>query len=266
MRFCLFALALLIFSCQPKTNSTEATNQDSSLNDSKISNSHSQNSIHYWSGNINSNIPIFLWIVVKDSLIQGELVYTKSKSQTPIRILGNISKEGDIQLCEYQNDGMITGVFNFTKFDNVFSGTWASTKTHKELEFKLFDKDTLLTNIDSSFEPKEIEGNYFYAYGEKGYEGGMTVTKISSDKISFDISSVTSDPSRNVASINTDTVAFHNNQFIYKISDSDSCEFRVRFFRDFLFIDYTRGYGDCNGFFGLNATVEGIFIKVKNKK
>lgn len=92
------------------------------------------------------------------------------------------------------------------------------------------------------------------------------MTKISKDKISFDISSVTSDPSRNIASIETDTVSLYNNQFIYKIPDSDSCEFRVKFLRDFIFIDYTKGYEDCNGFFGLNASVDGIFVKLQSKK
>ncbi|MDB5223270.1 MAG: hypothetical protein JWN83_1937 [Chitinophagaceae bacterium] len=266
MKFCLFAVALLIFSCQTKINSTQANNQDSTLNNSEVNNSQSQNSIHYWVGNINSNIPIFLWVIVKDSLIQGELFYTKSKSSTPIRILGNIPKEGDIRICEYQRDGTITGVFNFSKLDSAFEGIWASTKNQKELKFKLSAKDTLLTNIDTSFQPKDIAGNYSYAYGEKGYQGGLNVTKITDDKISFDISSVTSDPSRNIASIDTDTVAIYNNQFIYKIPNSDSCEFRVKFLRDFIFIDYTKGYGDCDGFFGLNASVDGIFIKVKSKK
>lgn len=167
MKFCLLAVTLLIFSCQTKTNSTQPNTKDSVLNNSEINNPQSQNSIHYWVGNINSDIPIFLWVVVKDSLIQGELFYTKSKIPSPIRVLGNIPKEGEIRLCEYQSDGTITGVFNFAKLDNVFEGIWASTKNHKELKFKLLPKDTLLTNIDTSFQTKEIEGSYSYAYGEK---------------------------------------------------------------------------------------------------
>src|SRR3954471_22905268 len=104
MKFYLLAVAFLIFSCHTKTNSTQVTSPNSTLDNSKINNSQSQN-VHYWSGNINSKIPIFLWIIVKDSLIQGELYYTKSNTPVPIRVLGYIPKEGEIRLCEYQNDG-----------------------------------------------------------------------------------------------------------------------------------------------------------------
>jgi len=219
--------------------------------------------IYYWTGSINSNISIFIWAIVKDSLIQGEVTYTKTKIPIPIKLLGHIGKNGEIRVCEYQKDGEITGVFIFNKLNKSAYGIWASTKSDKEYKFQLSAKDTLVNNMDTIFQAGKLSGTYSYAFGDKGSTGGLTVHEIQKGKISFDISSVTSGPSYNVAEIETDTVLVSNNEFIYKVPDTDSCFFRIKFYKDFAFIEVLNGYKGCEGAFGLNATVEGIFYKTK---
>ncbi len=49
--------------------------------------------------------------------------------------------------------------------------------------------------------------------------------------------------------------------FIYKIPDTDSCEFEVKFYKRFVIIRYTKGF--CDRQFGMNATIDGIFLKTQ---
>jgi hypothetical protein len=262
MKYYLFIGLILSLSCKTNTKNSQAAGDKDTVN---IQNSRAPlqilTTIYYWKGNINSNIPIFIWAAIRDSLIQGEVTYIKAKNPAAIKLLGRIDKDGEIKICEYQKDGNITGVFVFTKISTSSEGIWASTKNDKEYKFQLTAKDTLLKNIDTGFQAGKLSGEYSYAYGEKGYQGGITVTEIQKDKIVFDILSVTRDPSRNIAQIETDTVVVSNNEFIYKVPDSDSCIFKVKFFKDFVFIAYVKDYGDCGNVFGLNATVDGIFYR-----
>ena len=59
--------------------------------------------------------------------------------------------------------------------------------------------------------------------------------------------------------VETDTVVISNNVFTYEVKDAPSCEFRVRFFNGFAAVDYVNEKYDCA--FGMNATVEGLFLK-----
>ena len=57
-----------------------------------------------------------------------------------------------------------------------------------------------------------------------------------------------------------------NNYYItatlsFKKGRSKDCEFEVTIYKDFIFINYTKEYFTSQ--FGQNATVEGIFLKVK---
>lgn len=172
-----------------------------------------------------------------------------------------MTKNGGIKVCEYQKDGNITGVFVFNKINNSADGIWASTKNNTEYKFQLAAKDTLLPAIDPAFHSGNRFGRYSYAYGKKGYQGEVTISEIKKNKISFSISSVTGEPGRNIAEIELDTIAIVNNEFVYKVPGSDSCRLNVKFYKDFLTVEYSENFGNCGDLFGLNATVDGIFIK-----
>ena len=230
-----------------------------------ISISKNKYNVHSWTGSINSKIPVFMWLIRKDSLIQGEVVYTKTKNKIPIKLIGQIDREGKIKVGEYLTDGTISGIFYFDNMNVSPAGKWSSTQNFKEVDFKLSPKDTLLPDIDTSFQPKAITGDYAYMYGKDGYQGGISIRKVDSNKVSFEIGSVTDAPARNSAEISLDTVSLTNNTFVYKLRKSKDCSFKVTFYKHFLVISYLKGYGDCGNFFGLDATVDGIFYKLPNK-
>ncbi|HWK03486.1 MAG TPA: hypothetical protein VNS58_07635 [Puia sp.] len=221
--------------------------------------------IYFWSGSINPRIPIFVWLAEKDSILQGTVTYTKTKNKTPIKLIGQISTDGQIRVCEYQKDGTISGIFAFDKLDVAANGMWLSTTHDKEFSFELTARDTILLNIDTGFQPVTIPGEYVYMYGTEGSQGYVSIKKIKDIKISFEIQSVTSAPGRNLAEVDLDTVALRNNQFVYKLRHSKECQFQVKFYNNFLVVRYLKDYGDCGDIFGMNATVDGIFYKTPDK-
>ena len=114
-------------------------------------------------------------------------------------------------------------------------------------------------NLQTDF--SNIFGEYHYQFSEAGYQGDFQINRLADNKISFGILSVTGDPARNIAQIETDTIELTKNEFIYSLSNTDNCEFKVKFYDGFVYIKYTKGY--CTGYFGNNATVDGIFLKIK---
>ena len=224
--------------------------------------------LHCWVGHIHSSIPVFLWLVEKDSVFKGQVVYTRTKQKTPITLLGQrFADQRGIRICEYQPDGSITGIYDFENLASATAGTWFSPTTRKDLDFTLVSKDTLLTAPDTGFQPDQpIEGTYGYSYGAKGPQGSINIKRVDAHRISFEIGCHTGAPAYNLANVGRDTVALVNNSFIYKLDGSEHCVFRVSFYKHFLTIQYIDGYGDCGGYFGINASVDGIFYKLTPQK
>ncbi len=82
-------------------------------------------------------------------------------------------------------------------------------------------------------ESKNIYGNYSYRYDEEGYQGEFEIKKVGNDKAEFSIFSVTGSPFRNMAEVETDTITISGNSFTYTIPESEDCEFKVKFYKDF---------------------------------
>src|SRR5262249_17522966 len=141
-------------------------------------------------------------------------------------------------------------------------GLWVSPKTKKELVMTLSQKDTLIVSPNLKPDETQIFGNYHYQYGENGYNGDFDISKVGNNKIAFNILSLTNvERGPNIAEVENDTITMTDNSFIYKIPDSDSCEFKVTFYKAFVYINYTKGF--CESQFGLNATIDGIYLKTK---
>lgn len=213
-----------------------------------------------WTGLINNKIPVFLHYSVVGELIVGEIYYLNTKSRKPIQVIGSIEEDKSYRLLEFESNGNISGIIKGTPEGSRFDGSWFSPKARRAFSLNLKTKDSTVNPVDLRPADNDIFGDYHYQYSEAGYHGDMEVKKVSGDKLAFSIYSVTNDPARNLAEVPMDTVKMSGNSFIYNIPESDSCEFKVKFYRGFAVVDYTRGY--CEGQFGMNATVDGIFLKI----
>ena len=215
-----------------------------------------------WTGTLNGKTSVFIHYQLDSNLIIGEITYLNTKDKLPIRLLGTIEDDKSYRLLEFDKSGNITGIITGLPTDGTFKGTWFSPKTRKELSLALSLADTSITSPDIQTNSNQIFGNYHYQYGEYGYSGDFEINRVDKSKIDFNIISVTNlERGGNIAEVEKDTVVMKGNSFIYKIPDSDSCEFKTTFYKDFVYINYTRGY--CSGQFGMNATIDGIYLKMK---
>lgn len=212
-----------------------------------------------WKGTLNSKTEIFLQYDVEGDVVEGELVYLNTKEKKPIRIIGTVEEDKSLRLLEFESSGNITGILTGTPEAGIFEGSWFSPKTRKELTMQLQRVDTVIPARNIIQLPAAPEGSYVYQYSEEGQQGVLEVKRAGNGRISFEISSVTDAPARNMADVSLDTVALRGNTFTYTVPDTDDCEFKVSFFKNFAYIQYTKGY--CNGVFGHNASVDGIFLK-----
>lgn len=215
-----------------------------------------------WKGTINGKIPVFIHYQVDNNVLVGEITYLNTKKKQPIRLLGTIDKTNRYWLYEFDSTGNVTGAMDGIPNLNEFNGAWSSPTTRKKFVMNLSKMDTIIESVSMKANPDEIFGAYHYQFGEKGYNGHMEFTRIGANKASFHILSLTNvERGPNIAEVDQDTITFKGDSFIYKIPESDNCTFGVKFYKDFAYISYTKG--DCFGQFGVNATIEGVYLKIR---
>jgi len=168
----------------------------------------------------------------------------------------NLSNPANAVISDNQGQGTIT--------NDTFNGNWFSPKTRKELTLNLIKKDTAIEAVTADTRPEDIFGHYHYQYSEAGYQGDFEIKQLPGSKAIFGISSVTGEPARNIAQIDDDTISLHSTGFTYTLPGTDNCAFEVKFYKAFVYIKYTKGF--CEGQFGHNATIDGIFLKIEDEE
>lgn len=257
----IYLLAIILSSCnntKKETKNAEPIKTDTHPHETKADIPSKKDIC--WQGTIQNNIPVFLHYQIDDNIIIGEITYLNTKDKKPIKLLGSIEDDDNYRLLEFDKTGNITGIITGLPNDSAFSGSWFSPKTRKDLKMNLSAKDTIIKSAAIKATQNEIFGDYYYQYSNEGYQGGLNIKKLKNDKASFDISCVTSDPARNIANVEKDTVTLQGNSFIYKIPEATNCEFNVKFYKGFVVVKYTKGQ-ECESQFGHNATIEGLYLK-----
>lgn len=214
-----------------------------------------------WKGFLNGKTPVFIHYQIDGEVIVGEITYLNTQNKLPITLLGTIDTENNYRILEFEKSGNITGVITGKPTDGAFKGSWFSPKTRKELALNLVKKDTALASKKIETNINDLFGRYHYQYSEAGYQGDLEIKKLPGSKAVFGITSVTGEPARNLAQIDDDTIDLKTTNFTYKLTDTEECEFKVKFYKGFAVVQYTQGV--CSGQFGMNATVEGIYLKTK---
>lgn len=255
-------LLLFLVSCQPKEEKKTTTiDVKETITEIESKSEEKNKKETFWKGYINKTIPIYLHYQIENKIAVGEIIYLNTKEKLPIKVIGSIT-EGYFRLLEFEPSGNITGIISGKiSSENHFTGDWFSPKNNKSFTLDLTIKDTSVLSPNIIADTEEMFGKYHYQYSEEGYQGDFTIAKVNDNKAAFEIFSVTNEPARNIADVAKDTIEITSNSFIYNIANSEDCEFEVTFYKDFVAIHYTKEY--CTSQFGHNATVEGIFLKVK---
>ena len=262
-------MVILFLSCNAGTTNTGTTNAGTTNNQkpgiSDMANAGNSISTYFWTGRINSTTPLFIWIAIKDSTIQGELVYTNTKGNAPIKLLGRLNRTGPTRVCEYQPDGNIVGTFVFDQLSAAATGSWESTDSHKNYKFALQAKDTALQRIDTSFQPKIIPGIYTYMYGTRGQQARISLQETEDYKGLLDIESFTYDPVKQSNMSDKRSVWVKGNQCIYTIKAAATSSFQIKFYNNFLIVDYVKDFGDSATHSRVYPLIEGVYYKTSLK-
>lgn len=212
-----------------------------------------------WTGTLNNKTAINLKYSISGEIIIGEITYLNTKNKTPIKVIGTIEEDKSYRILEFESNGNITGIITGKPNEKEFNGNWFSPKSRKSLTLNLTNPTkkqiTISQNVIIS------NANYHYGYSEKGPQGDFEIKKLKNNKYVFSIMSVTGAPSLNIADIDETEISITGNSFKYVLPEEKENEFQVTFYSDFVVIKYTKG--DFEGQFGHNATIEGIYLKMK---
>jgi len=214
-----------------------------------------------WNGYLGGKIPVLVHYQRDGDVLAGEITYLNTKAKTPIRLLGTVEADHTYRLLEFGKDGTITGVLVGRPAGGAFTGQWYSPATGRELALRLTRKEARVASVPLRADAARLAGDYFYRYGPEGGQGSFTLTRLAAGRASFELLGVTGTPAHNIADVPLDTIPLTGTAFTYALPDAPDCAFRVRFYRDFLVVSYTKG--PCLDQFGHNATAEGVFLKIK---
>ena len=254
-------LSIFLIGCQNKPE--EKISEKSEIKQTEINYRKTENKVNNeicWEGQINNKLPIFIHYSLQENLVIGEITYLNTKSKTPIKLIGTIENDKSFRLLEFDKNGTVTGIITGKPNGDKFNGTWFSPKSRKEFSLNLNKSEKNIKSENKTVNQKDIFGDYQYSYGEFTYNGEFSVEKIDNNHIAFEILSVGNGEAPPIAQVERDTIKLENNNtFTYKLPDSDDCEFKITFYKNFVIVEYLKG--NCDGQFGMNATIEGIFIK-----
>lgn len=235
-----------------------------------------------WEGTINNKIPVSVWLEIKDNLVAGEIVYTKTKEKRPITLLGRVIDIEDkiqIWLREMLPTGQITGIITGEISQNLFVGTWSTPDkitdnghSFERIEGKSYSiqlstsKEITIPSSVWQFHPENASGIYSYDYGPNSQSGIVELKLDQAGAVEFSIASHTDAPAFNMAHIPLDideekaVGTLQGNRIIYKAENP--CAFEIIFFNNFLEVQILPDK-ECSPFFGMGATIEGIYKKIQ---
>ena len=240
-----------------------------------------------WQGIIGKNIPVSVWLEINNDLIIDEIVYTNTKRQIPIRLLGT-TNEHYLYLCEMLPDGRITATIWGCAHDGVINGQWVAPAKiiEKGSTYEFIDGKSFPIHLTPASAPTKaytwkvapslIEGIYSYSYGDNAASGVLEVNKTNNDSYEIYIITHIGAPPFNLAELssteltNQDQPDAPNKQPLKLLQDNrlvveqdETCAINIRFFPDFASVQYV-DEKRCANHFGRGASLEGIFLKTAN--
>lgn len=229
-------------------------------------------------GAINGTIPVSLWFESRDGIISGEIVYTRTKDRTPIRILGRVQDNGLLRLREMLPDGRVSGTITGSLVKDTLSGTWegrpkiiekdgggAEFRKGKTYPIKISRSTGTHAPFQWEANPDKASGIYAYSLGDK-CDYGSVFLKVNGDgTVRYSIAALTGAPHyrtdafpEDALSGETATAGLDGNTVLIDVDEK--CAIRLTLYSDFLESKYVPGR-ECQYNVGNGATAEGLFLK-----
>jgi Uncharacterized protein conserved in bacteria len=226
--------------------------------------------LYAWAGEINGKIPVAVWFAVEDGVVAGELTYTKTGSNKPIRLLGTLDLAGGLELREMLPDGTISGYISIGIKSNAPEGTWRGAgkmvrqgnaydyKEGKTFPLTLRRADLPAGAKGLSADMGKVVGNYSYSYGKDQGRGASAIHALNESRVRMDFDANIAAPSYNMARVEAMDCPWKGRSFLCEIDEG--CAVTVRVFDGFMVVGMEEER-NCAGSFGHGAHVAGIYIK-----
>ena len=225
---------------------------------------------HLWQGEINGKIPVSLWFEAKGNLLAGEIVYTKTGSNKPIRLLGTM-ENNTLMLHEMLPDGTISGRIHGNVGGDSFTGKWTapdkvtekkngtySTREGKTYSISLAKSATQPGSYAWNMDPKKVTGTYTYSHGAHQGSGKAVIYSFGGGKAEMGVNTNIGAPSFNMADLDKTQVAVQGNTITHELEED--CAFTALLYNDFLVITHAREK-NCANYFGRNASLAGTYLR-----
>jgi len=218
-------------------------------------------SVTTWTGVIDGDIEVSVWLAQSDELVRGEITYQAE----PIQLLGRRYASGEgYFLHEFGPDGKVSGtlILGVVQDGTVSEATWGDSS----LELELTNTTAATTDL---FVPAISAGTYRYSFppfgsGESdepccGPTGVLEISEVRDSEVTIEFSNHRGAPSFNLAVLPEVTVARNGNVALYSAGDGEfvDCAIEVTVFDGFAYVQHLDDRYDCE--FGFGAGVEGVY-------
>lgn len=209
----------------------------------------------YFEGKLDDKIEVEFYLQRHEDLLAGTITY--KSSGIPIRIFGNYRDDQNFFIREYAKGTEVSGMMSGTIKDGKIEGSWYPPSGDKERKLKAIATSKASKGLTWKNAEQNVAGEYSYEFPNEGGSGSLTVEQ-SGDKITFDAISVNGAPGYHIATIEEGAGKLVDHKVHYSMNDGE-CEFYIRFYRDFAYIEFVEDKYACD--FGMGASIEGIFVK-----
>ena len=235
-----------------------------------------------WEGTINNAIPVSLWFDVRGGLVMGEITYTKTGTNSPIRLLGYATGPADdpeLLLHEFLPSGQITGIIKGKISNTTFTGTWQAPDRISEKNGQYQTSEAILYPLALTsqspvwpeslwqFDPSAMAGTYEFSYGENAASGSVKLALTKDGFVDFSIDTNSAAPGFNMCRIPVDAYdgnyehgRLEGNRIVHEIDED--CALELILYSEFLFVR-TLDQRHCSGYCGMGAYIEGTYLKTQ---
>ena len=224
---------------------------------------------HAFQGTLDGKTTVRLAFEVNgDDIVAGHIYYPKAAHPAPIMIVGLRHDTNDYHLNEYQANGEITGLIDFTISKGRLSGTWTNPRTEKELKFTQMNSIAFPKGFGGLLipeDPGKLGHEYsfdLYHTGMKELMGGSVRLKAAGkNKVHFEACNAP----RNIAEGKSEPgrpAVLDGNHFIYHDMNECGYAFEAFFYPQFMVARDVSEFETYNCF-GMGVTLSGVYVKTK---
>ncbi len=231
--------------------------------------------VHRYDAKLDGRIPVTIALQqTNGSVVAGYIYYPRAKTPAPIMVIGSVMQYPDNEasyfLSEYQSDGSITGTISIQLEKGKLHGTWTNPKTQKTMalagvsvsrQTPEWFTESLLVPEDASNIGREYSYEQWSPKYNENMGGTISFRAAGKNKVHFECMNAFNNIAEGSSEEGRPAVLDGNVFEYYEVNECHYA-FRATFFRRFVVLESISG-GESTRCFGMNASFDGVYVKVK---